>query len=174
MACLQMAVFRRTGRLFDQEWLGARFGVSVPSSEASTFRYALNFLLPDSFLREGISTVDSTQAMNRFFDEFDLPLEARAIRPCDSEFDRLEERVFEWINGGADVWTEFVVGEKGSANAYSHDCLVEKIDLRSKSVSLLDPDPRGENHKKISVEEWKNRMSGEYGRPTGIVLLFPK
>lgn len=174
MSCLQMAVFRRTGRLFDQEWLGKRFGVKVPSSEASVFRHALSPILPDGFLKGGIPTVDSVETTNRFFDEFHIPLSAKAVRPSDAEFGILEKKVPQWLARGADIWTEFIIGEKGSSRSYRHDCLVERFDSDTKDVTLLDPDPHSQNRRNLKMEEWKSRMDGTYGEPTGIVLLFPK
>lgn len=79
MACLQMVLFRRTGRLFDQEELGAKFGVKVPENKKGIYAHDLALLTSHNF-DEGISTMDSEGPLNAFFAESGIPLHARAYR----------------------------------------------------------------------------------------------
>lgn len=170
MACLQMVLFRRTGKLFDQEGLGARFGVKVPENKKAIFTYDLAVLTAHNF-DEGISTMDAETPLNAFFSESKLNLRARSYRSEEAFLENLATWTREALAKGDDLWIEYAVGEKGSPGVYLHDSLIDAFDPERGTVTIVDPDPESRNVRQMPLEELADRISGSYGKPTGILRI---
>ncbi|MFB0964671.1 MAG: hypothetical protein QMC36_03100 [Patescibacteria group bacterium] len=52
-----------------------------------------------------------------------------------------------------------------------HDSLVTGFDPKTGTVSILDPNPDTKNRRTYPLVEILERMSGVYGKKTGVVVL---
>ncbi len=159
MACLQMVLFRRTGRLFDQEALGERFGAKVPEKLADIYGRPFGFMTAQN-CDEGVSTTEIVPELNAFFRENGLSLEAEAHEGIGAFVRDLPEWLEGRLGAGDDVWIEYSLGKKGSDDVWIHDSLVETFDRTSGTVAILDPNPDERNRRSMPVSELADRISG--------------
>lgn len=54
---------------------------------------------------------------------------------------------------------------------YLHDSLVDSFDSETGTAVLVDPDPDSLNRRTVPLEELKDRMSGSYGKLTGVLKI---
>ena len=171
MACLQMVVFRHVGRVLDQEELGVRLGVKIPKSVRKYFRNDLPELTSHNW-DEGIRTTESSDALNRFFQEEGIPLLAESF-VATSEFSaNLPRWLAENLEAGFDLWAEYALEERRLLlpnRTYLHDSLI--ISATADSVTILDPEPKSRNIRTVPMDEFVKRMSGACGKVTGILRI---
>ena len=85
--------------------------MKVDQKSRDWFEYALEILT--SLNRdEGISTVESAEALNEFFNEENIPLEASAHIADEAFVINFRRLLLENLKAGNDVWIEYAVGEK--------------------------------------------------------------
>ena len=171
MACLQMVAYRHTGRIFDQEELGVRFGVKIPGSVRRYFRHELSALTSHN-RDEGICTTGSAEAVTRFFQEEGLPLVAESFPATPGFLEGLPAWLTENLAAGYDLWAEYALVEPRTFlpdRTYLHDSLI--IGATADSITLLDPEPKSRNVRTVPLAEFAERMSGSYGTQTGILRI---
>ena len=52
-----------------------------------------------------------------------------------------------------------------------HDSLVTGFDSKTGTVGILDPNPDTKNRRSYPLSEILERMTGAYGKRTGVVIL---
>ncbi len=77
MSCLQMILFRHTGKVYDQESLAVVFGVKIDPTLGHIYTNTYESLTKQNF-DEGVSTMDLTNLLSRFFESESIELSAKS------------------------------------------------------------------------------------------------
>ena len=168
MACLSMILYRRTEGLYDQEKLAMYFGVRISAEYQDAFCEEMPLLTSHNY-DEGVKTIELGESVRKFLEKESIKLECTAIKA--STIENLEQWIQQNLEADADLWCEYVSGNLSWWDIYLHDGLIESYDTIRKEVTMLNPEGTKKNRFQISVEELKVRISGEYSRETGFLVI---
>jgi hypothetical protein len=164
-----MILYRRTGRLYDQEELARYFGVRVSPDSQSAFSEKMLALTAQNF-DEGVSTLRIVSAVQQICDQLSIDVRVRA-----HEFEnpkKLEETIVWALENEGDIWCEFVDGPFDTPQQLLlHDNLIESYDSGAQILTLIDPAGYKKNRYTMSFSEFIIRVSGKYGRKTGVLTV---
>ncbi len=166
-----MILYRRGFGLFDQEELAQAFEIKVPEKIRPLFSKDLS-LRTDG--EEGLETVRSAEIANRFFQERNLPLQARGVLA--SEIDQLTEFIQTELSASHDLWIEYHSDEIHQEDEMIHDSVVEQIKSDSTGTIVTIVDPYGEHRTRvlIPIEQLAEAISIRFGRETGFLVISPR
>jgi hypothetical protein len=172
VTCLQMILFRNGYGLWDQEDLAVEFGVKIFPEMASAFRDSMPIVTQKNF-DEGIQTIDSMDAVNKFFLGKKAALHAKGHRY--SSIGSLSDFIATHIQANRDLWVEYHAQEIHKDDQYKgdyiHDGLVEAIDTIAQTVTVIDPVPEHRQRLTISLDVLGRAVSAHFGREAGFLVV---
>ena len=122
---------------------------------------------------EGISTIESVEPVNQFFEEETIPLRATQRRA--SSITNLATFIEQEIDHNHDLWVEYHAHEIHADDqfngAYLHDGLIEGIDVASGLCTVIDPVPEHRQRFSISLDVLARSISDKHGRETGFLIV---
>jgi hypothetical protein len=167
-----MILYRRTGFLYDQEELARHFGVRISPSMQAAFSEEMPILTAQNF-DEGVATLSIASEVQMILDQAQIPSVVKVY-----EFESaalLESQIIATLALDGDVWCEFVDGPLGRPHELLlHDNLIESYNPDTKNVILIDPSGHKKNRYSMNFKELVTRVSGLYGRKTGIITVLSR
>jgi hypothetical protein len=120
---------------------------------------------------EGVATLSIGNELQAILDRLEIPSTV-ATYPFETA-ELLESQIIATLARDGDVWCEFVDGRLDTPGELSlHDNLIESYNSQTKEVMLIDPEGYKKNRYSMSFNELVTRVSGQYGRKTGIITLL--
>jgi hypothetical protein len=174
VACLQMILYRNNFGLFDQEDLAIEFGVKVGADDKHAFRENMP-TMTEFNNDEGISTLDSVERINVFFDSSKITLAAMAL-PF-SKISSFKDLIVENLAQNNDIWIEYHTHEVHADdinNKRIHDALIESIDLEANTAVIIDPKPGRRQRATVPVDVLERALSSKFGRELGLLIVKKK
>ncbi|MFA6280513.1 MAG: hypothetical protein WC612_06960 [Bdellovibrionales bacterium] len=176
IACLQMVLYRNGLGLFDQEQLAIRFGVKIATEDAHAFSAAMQ-VMTRAGLDEGISTVESADDFNTFFNEISVPLEAKGYKY--STIPNVGAFLMEHLAANNDVWIEYHAHDIHANDNYKskhegdyvHDGLIEGFAPSMNTITVIDPYHDHRQRITVSLTEIEKAVSSLFGKETGFVII---
>ncbi|MDB5238311.1 MAG: hypothetical protein JWM46_581 [Candidatus Kaiserbacteria bacterium] len=167
VTCLQMILYRNGVRLYDQEELAQRFGVKIGSEEQDAFRSGMPVRERLNY-DEGISTMESVDALNKFFAEESIGM--KATRYMYSQIESLQELLIENLRNNNEIWIEYHSQEIHDSE-HIHDGLVESVDLTAQTVVIIDPVPRRRQRITVPIAMLERALSATFGKELGVISV---
>jgi len=170
VTCLQMILYRRTGKLYDQQSLAEFFGVKIHEKNTGAFNVPLQ-VMKGYNIDEGISTLDSISQINAFFTQESLNLTAKSYLA--SEIANLEVFIAQELVAGNDLWVEYHNNEIHPTDKVRaiHDSLVESFDADARTVVLVDPEYMHAPRITVTLDTLQDAISAKFGKETGFVCV---
>jgi hypothetical protein len=121
-------------------------------------------------MRESLLIVPGVQQV---CDRADIDIAVRAHEFKNSE--QMQRLIIQALELDGDVWCEFIDGPLNSPQKlYLHDNLIEAYDPMEGTLTLIDPSGDKENRYSMAFSEFITRVSGQYGRKTGIITVLSR
>jgi hypothetical protein len=166
-----MILYRRSGILYDQEELARYFGVRISLDSQSAFSEKMPIFTAQNF-NEGVATLSIGNELQAILDR--LEILSIVVTHLFETAELLESQIIATLAQDGDVWCEFVDGPLDKPEELSlHDNLIEAYNSQTKEVILIDPEGYKKNRYSMPFNELVTRVSGKYGRKTGIITLLP-
>ncbi len=169
IACLNMVLYRREKRLFEQEELAQRFNIKIHPQYQQCFSVELEHT-EKSNDDEGIKTIESTNIFNDFFLKENIALSSKAYKYSDIIDLELfiKKHLSDWNDLLVEYKTEWIFPQSKSI----HDGLIESIEWRN--ITIINPDPLSKNRFTLHIDLLAEAMSDTFARETGIIVISKK